>query len=232
MTQKKNETLKDRWKKVCLGLGCKDSVIIKSSWDTLNESYSDPRRKYHNWSHIEYCLQFLLPDDNLVPFALFFHDVDLKSEFTSADIAYGQLLEIVGSSHRFLLSELYSVRNMITATETPWDASTRHARVQTINANIVRDIDCAILAENPSSYDKYCSAVEQEAEEFGISKLQFLIQRLDILYHFTQLPNIYTPGSIGGLFDTSMELAARNNIRREMARIRQRLETGYETGEI
>ena len=110
----------------------------------LDQKYSEPRRHYHNWDHIEHCLKmydevsYLLNDPLAVKTALIYHDViyDIGSadnEDKSAELAFETF-----SEHPEFASR---VRDLIADTHYG-----REARLSDDDAKLMKDIDFSSFA--------------------------------------------------------------------------------------
>jgi predicted metal-dependent HD superfamily phosphohydrolase len=184
------------------------------SWRLLESLYTEPYRAYHNLDHVEACLRLqyrvqrasvALPY-HIVTLALFFHDVvyvpgDKRNEALSAG-----LLRAVGPTLRLSETEVERAALAVLATQ-------HHETVADDEvAQVVVDIDLAILGADPAEYDAYVQKIRQEYaavsdEAWRVGRGEFLAGML---------------ARTGTVFKTawgieSFEQPARANMRRELA---------------
>ncbi|MFL5403307.1 MAG: N-methyl-D-aspartate receptor NMDAR2C subunit, partial [Gemmatimonadales bacterium] len=148
-----------RWTELWARLGAEGSGV--PSFIELNRAYAEPARAYHNAAHIRDCLAQLdltrsladRPDE--VEAAIWFHDAvhlpgALDNEDRSARLAWDTLTGAAVSpetSHR--ITELV--------------LATRHVALpDTLDAQLLCDIDLSILARTPDEFNQFERWIREE----------------------------------------------------------------------
>lgn len=199
----------DRWTALWQRLGA--SGDGRSICDDLLARYSEPQRKYHNLAHLQHCLaeldevRQLASAPDVIELALWFHDAiyDTRrkdSEEQSAAMAR-EAIEIAK-----LPGELAQrVADLILAT--------RHDAIPTdADAQLLVDIDLAILGQPEPGFDAYEADVRQEYD--WVPTPVFNAARGQVLRSFLDRPTIYTTPH----FRAKYEAQARSNLMRSLAR--------------
>lgn len=180
----------------------------------LLAAYSQPHRHYHTVQHLGECL--LLLDERVVPrhgagicrlveLGLWFHDAIYEipgpdNEQLSADWA-GRVLADAG----MLIADVDRVREAILAT--------RHdAPAPSIVAELVVDIDLAVLGAERPRFDEYEEQVRRENAVYAAGA--YRQGRAVILRQFLDRPQIYQTPTFA-----NMEAPARANLRRSLRRL-------------
>jgi|SRR6266850_2717862 len=179
-------------------------------FDQLIARYSEPHRAYHTVRHVEECLVQLEEARALaehapeVELALWFHDAiyDPKrqdSEERSADWAHEAALAAGVAA-----VSAQRVRALVMAT--------RHKAVpQGADAQVLVDIDLAILGAAPERFDEY---ERQIREEYAwVPDFLFHRERRRILEDFSARPSIFSTL----FFRARLERQARANLARSIA---------------
>jgi len=192
------------WQTLCGQRG--DAALLQS----LVTRYSEPHRHYHTLDHLDACLRHLpalrglatYPDE--VALALWFHDAiyDIgaaDNERRSADWAVKSLLAAkVEAAVTQRVSELILV--------------TRHEVMpQTVDEQIMLDVDLAILGTRAGVFDGYEGQVR--AEYRTVPEPLFRANRRRILQGFLARGRIYHTDPFYGRFETQ----ARLNLARSIA---------------
>ncbi|HEY8696806.1 MAG TPA: hypothetical protein VIM02_04255 [Rhizomicrobium sp.] len=181
------------------------------AFEELVARYSEPHRAYHTVQHLEECLawfdsaRWAIASPGLVALAILYHDAIYDThardnEERSADLVCGLLEEYttVGDETQAPLRELI--------------LATRHnALPQPGDAEIVVDIDLAILGAARQRFDEYEQQVRREYD--WVAEPDFRRGRADILRQFLARPKIYSTA----LFRERLESAARENLQRSLA---------------
>jgi len=176
----------------------------------LTARYLEPHRAYHTMQHIEEC-EFdvsgnLAQSRGLVGLALFYHDAiyDTRAhdnEEKSADLA-SRVLDSVGAVD----TVKEDLRQLILVT--------RHAAApETVDQQLVVDIDLSILGAPEARFDEYERQVRQEYS--WVEESFFRAVRAGILKEFLSHPFIYntTP------YRDRLEVAARGNLSRSIQKL-------------
>ena len=197
----------ERWLQLLLRLGIDDlnSVIYQQ----LMACYNQPQRAYHNQTHIAHCLaEFDRIKDtaeytNWIEIAIWFHDAiydphESDNELRSADMAANFLRrKNVGES------QLELVRELILAT--------RHDQSPSIHAaEIIIDVDLAILGQGEEIYRQYANNIRREYS--WVEDSQYITGRSKVLEQFLAKPRIYSTLFMFEKYET----AARKNMEREL----------------
>lgn len=182
----------------------------EDAWSLLEKEYTNKKRHYHNFQHLEAFYQHLVPllpefkSKEAVLFALAFHDYIYKipgshNEELSAEAALAFLKKVpLATSH------LDWIHTAIIATKTH-----DHSTDETIN--LFTDADMAILGAEASIYIRYKHAVRKECSLYP----DFLYKpgRKKVLQAFLEKPRIFHTS----YFYQKFEAQARSNIAAEIA---------------
>ena len=194
---------KSRWKEIWFRLG----VAVPQSllYDDLVSKYCQVFRKYHTLQHLDECLERLdevrdlaeRPDE--VEMALWFHDAvyDVRrhdNEQRSADWACESLSAAGVSS-----DVVDRVRSLILATD-------HRSPPQGRDAEIIVDIDLAILGAESGRFDEYERQIREEYD--WVAEDVFRRERGRILTGFLARPRIFRTDHFFGRY----EARARDNI--------------------
>lgn len=190
------------WPKVFKQLGASSIPPI----EPLVKAYSDPARTYHNWEHIEACLEGLQQCGELTAVnaaALFYHDCiyDTKrsdNEERSADYMTHELQAAAVAE-----PAINTIRRLILAT--------RHREIPKLrDEQLVVDVDLSILGAGPGDYRRYVEAIRQE---YGwVDDASFAVGRGDFLKKLLARDHIFSIGH----FRLAFEDQAQANIRSEL----------------
>ncbi len=176
-----------------------------ATFDALIAAYSQKHRHYHTTRHIEHCLREFESSKDLasapaeVELALWFHDAIYETrasnnEERSADWACDLL-----NRHGVDAERVELVRALILAT--------RHdAPATTPDAQLLVDIDLAILGADEVTYAEFEKNVRQEY--FWVPSILFRRKRAEILESFLARPRIYNMPP----FHARLEQPARRNL--------------------
>jgi predicted metal-dependent HD superfamily phosphohydrolase len=178
-------------------------------FSALLQAYSEPHRSYHNVTHLCHCLEELdtarslaeYPDE--VEVALWFHDAVYEplakdNEARSAALAEQELLAA-------------SVSQGIIARVVSLTMATKHdGSPTTLDAQLIVDIDLAILGQPPERFDAYEAGIRREYSM--VPEDQFRQGRTVILEAFLRRPAIYHTDH----FREQYEATARENLQRSL----------------
>ena len=167
------------------------------------------KKKYHNFSHIAYMLNFLkifkvLHSDLLIPskvieMAIFWHDF-LHSEVDSAAFAY-DVAKKVG------LDDSDWVKNLVLATN---HRSPIISGPKETYTGLIHDLDLAILGD-VQNYGAYAWKIRLECKDNLVSYAEYVKGRVELLNSFLKRDRIY----FTEYFYERFEENARENIRKE-----------------
>jgi predicted metal-dependent HD superfamily phosphohydrolase len=194
----------------------------KDLFDALLARYAEPARRYHTLQHLQECLRLLADVSNdavhpaEVAVALWFHDAiyDMgkhDNEARSAAWAYAAAREM-----GVIEAAACRIEAMILAT--------RHdAPAPFADAQLLVDIDLAILGATPARFEEY---EDQVREEYGhVSDVLFVGGRRAVLEGFMERPRLYANER---LF-TRFEVPARRNLQASLASLAKRSGSGWVT---
>lgn len=183
--------------------------------ESLISRYKEPHRAYHTLRHIEECFEALAPASHLaervaeVHLALWFHDAVYDphagdNERASADLARQNIKAACGGDV------------MSTRIETLILATRHDAPADRPDAQLIADVDLAILAAPASRFEEYQEQIRQEYS--FMPEEEFQRSRTGILEDFLSRQAIYQTEWFNGRLDQ----AARANIASELARMPRR----------
>ena len=186
------------------GLGAEPPQSLMPS---LLSAYAQPQRAYHTQQHLAECLahfeavQALAQRPAEVEIALWFHDAvyEVKAqdnELRSADWA-AQVLTRAGIAAQ-VAQRVHALIMATCHTATPEDA----------DAQLLVDIDLAILGAAPERFAQYDSQVRQEYA--WVPSLIYGFKRKQVLRSFLDRPNLYSTI----YFQQKLEQQARENLRK------------------
>src|SRR3990167_2253382 len=169
-----------QWHRLWLRVGAKGDPL--NVWLNLIRRYAEPHRAYHTLGHIDHCLdelgisRHLAPHSDAIEFALWYHDAVYDAtakdnEEKSAELA-------VKAINAISLPENFAnrVRNLILATK-------KHtAPANNPDAQLLIDIDLAILGQNEKKFDEYERQIREEYKEVPYEI--FKTKRIEILESF------------------------------------------------
>jgi len=190
----------------------------KEVYNMLMSHFNQSHRSYHNANHIEHCVKeidtalHLTNYPNEVRFALWFHDAIYNTrkkdnEDLSAKMAYDCLIRI-GLNDEFASRS----EKLVLATK-------HSALPEGIDAQLVVDVDLAILGAPITLFDKYEISIRAEYSWVPIE--QFRKGRLDVLKSFLDRSNIYSTS----FFQDKYESNARTNLKSSINKIQTEIES-------
>jgi predicted metal-dependent HD superfamily phosphohydrolase len=181
-------------------------------WGEILTRYSEPHRHYHTVQHLYECLRefetskHLATDPLALELALWFHDAiyDPKrydNEEASAAIARQKLKGVISEDAVAVVETLIS--------------ATKHNFIpREPDAQLIVDIDLAILGQPVLRFDEYEIQVRREYE--FVPEKVFYEKRAEILEQFLARPQIYNTS----FFRDCYAAAARENLARSIKRLR------------
>lgn len=168
----------------------------------LVRRYSEPHRAYHTLAHIEHCLDEFEPvratarDPDAVELALWFHDAVYRPRATDNEARSADLVRPI--SERAV----------------PLILATRHAAPpEDPDAELIVDVDLAILGQPADRFDRY--EAEIQIEYSWVPGFLFRRKRAALLRSFLERTSIFrTPH-----FRARYEVTARSNLERSLAKL-------------
>jgi predicted metal-dependent HD superfamily phosphohydrolase len=221
---------KQRWASLCFSLGATRGV--EETFGRLDDLYRGPGRAYHNWDHIQACLEELdpcellagifapppaqLPQDGgrgpkVLELALWFHDAiydprRADNEERSADLAVS-----LGGNMGIDRDSLDACGRLVLATKHFGGEEKAAGRPALEAENLIRDIDLAILGQSRPVFEAYEAAIR---EEFSfVAEGEYRTKRSSVLRSFLERPAIFLTARHALLY----EGRARDNLSRLIA---------------
>lgn len=181
----------------------------------LLKRYAERHRAYHTRVHLADCLSLLQETATLcdrpheVALALWFHDAIYRTQNHDNEEKSAELLVKTAASAGTPADAVDRMRDLVLAT--------RHdAAPVGRDAELLVDIDLAILGASSARYDRF---EEQIREEYKwVPQPLYRLERGKILARFLARPKIYALQ----LFETRFENQARANLRRATEKMRGR----------
>lgn len=197
----------ERWNRLCRRLGLSADG---ATYDELIKAHAEKHRAYHRLDHIAACLRHLddvrdqaeRPDE--IEMALWFHDAVYKplsatNEEDSADWAEAWLVRRGADA-----SMIARITDHILDTKS-------HDAPDTIDGQIMLDIDLSILGTPAHIYDEYEQNIRFEYRR--VPKFIYRKKRSEVLRIFLSRNRIYATG----YFHDKFERQARNNLSRAIS---------------
>ncbi len=207
------EHLVRRWDALCRATGF-DAGDVAESCRWLLDAHAATGRAYHNLDHLQHCLaefefgRSICQDPVAVELAIWFHDsiydparVDNEEQsaaWSASVLCYlGAPQELVDRVGDLVLS-------------------TRHADAPaTPDAQVLTDVDLAILGQPPSVFDAYEASIRREYRH--VPDEGFRTARAGMLERFLARPQIYSTFTFRARYETP----ARENLARSIERLRR-----------
>lgn len=177
-------------------------------FERLLRCYEEDTRHYHNLDHIAHCLEGLKRFVDLaqhpaqVALALWFHDAVYNAKANDNEVKSAQMAKKELTSVGLKASCIDRICAHIIAT--------RDHESKDPDAQLVIDLDLAILAASPARYDQF--EAEIRLEYAHVPGFLFKIGRKKVLKHFIKREHIYNLPFARELW----EEAARENLRRTL----------------
>ena len=201
------ELLDNSWQRSCAPLFIDGGEELK---DYIIWEYSNPKRYYHNISHLIGCLQTFKQFINLPAFpeivevSIWFHDVIWNNEEDS----YKVFLDNIDTHKEIDNLKILQIKDCIMAT-----THVMPTRLLSYEDMFMCDIDLITLGADATIFHNYCSKIRKEYSEY--SDEIYFSERLKILHNFIDRGYIYRIPQIKSLYE---EIAI-NNIKKEITRI-------------
>lgn len=191
------------------GIGVKPELDI---FDELAEAYGAPSRHYHSQRHVAECLSILNEYRDLaehpseVEIAIWFHDAIYDTRRFDNEEMSAQWAERYLTSENANPKVIERIANLILATKTH-DASCA-------DANLLVDIDLAILGGDPAVFEAYDQAIRREFD--WVPEAPYRTARIQILQAFLDRESIYKTSG----FQRRYETKAQENMARKITELR------------
>lgn len=202
----------DEWNRLWMRLGA--SQPPKDIHVELLKRYSERHRVYHTRSHLADCLLLLQGNEGLcerpyeVALALWFHDAIYRTHRRDNEERSAEWLVKVTSATGIPPDAISRMRALVMAT--------RHAAVPLDrDAQVLVDIDLAILGSSPERFEQFEQQIRMEYKWVPLPI--YRRERSKILADFLARPQIYSIE----WFALRFENQARANLRRSIERLRK-----------
>lgn len=199
------------WSRCCGERDAADSVFRE-----LETRYGEPHRRYHTGEHIEHCLrqfdlaQDVIEDPDAVELALWFHDLQYDPDASDNEQASAEIFResAFGFMDESLIDQIY---RLIMAT-------IHNSPPQLPDEQYVVDID---LSSFGLPWDEFYSDTRNVRGEFpALSDKEFAQKNGGFLQSLLDRPSIYSTQ----FFRDRLESTARENMRKQIARLQRALE--------
>lgn len=203
----------DGWNEHWSGLGAPPPAEAVHA--DLLKRYAERHRAYHTRTHLSDCLSLLQetvplcerPDE--VALALWFHDAVYRTHRRDNEEKSAELLVKTASAAGVAADAVDRMRGLVLAT--------RHAVIPDgRDAQVLVDIDLAILGASSERYDRFEEQIRTEYK--WVPQPLYRIERSKILADFLSRTKIYSME----VFETRFENQARANLRRAIDKLRGR----------
>jgi predicted metal-dependent HD superfamily phosphohydrolase len=192
----------ERWERLMADLHIPEE---RETYASLEAAYAEPHRYYHTAQHIDHCLAEFDLARNLavepaeVEVALWFHDAIYKPHRSDNEQASADWAERFLATHSVDPARIGRIRAHILAT--------RHASpAASADAQLVLDVDLAILGTDRETYWKFEESIRKEYR--WVPGPLFRSKRTEILRSFLERPFIYSTL----LLRDRLEATARSNL--------------------
>lgn len=196
--------LEANWIETCKNIGFNEPDI--DLFRALCKRYSEPQRRYHTLQHLSECLALADQDKALgqhpaeVAYALWFHDAvyELDRHDNEQECANWARASLTAAGVQADVADRVSASIMATC---------HSDRPSSPDAQLVVDIDLAILAAAPDRFEEYERQIRVEYQH--VPEQIFLTKRRAVLSSFLERPHIYLTPTYAQRFES----AARHNLK-------------------
>jgi len=196
-----------RWRDLCTRVNAKGDV--DAVHDDLVARHAESHRAYHTLAHVAFCLdefervRSLAAKPNEAEMALWFHDAVYEPTASDNEARSATLARQACMAMKLPHAFSKRVYHLVIATQ--------HAGVPSDpDAQLVADIDLAVLGQPPADYDAYERRVRREYSD--VSDVDFWTGRAAILRKLLSRPRVYATDP----FHARYEEAARANLARSI----------------
>lgn len=186
------------------------AVPPSSVYELMIQHYTEPQRYYHTLQHLKECLELLSSVQLLkqvaaeIEIALWFHDVIYEPRRRDNEVQSAKLATNVMESLGLETDVSSNIQQLILAT--------RHdVTPQGLAAQILVDVDLAILGASAVRFDEYERQIRKEYE--WVPEKDFHRERQRILSKFLERPWIFNTTH----FQDRLEDRAQENLRRSVS---------------
>jgi predicted metal-dependent HD superfamily phosphohydrolase len=198
-----------RWKSTWQELGASDPD--EDLFHRLVACYSEPHRKYHTMQHLNECLahfdkvRSIAERPGEVELAMWFHDAIYRTSSKDNEERSAEWARDSALSGGLSYDQAERVFSLVMIT--------KHNAVPVgRDAEVLVDVDLAILGSDPVRFDEYERQIREEYS--WVPGPLYRRERRRILREFASRPTIYCTA----YFRASHEFQARENIARSLAR--------------
>jgi predicted metal-dependent HD superfamily phosphohydrolase len=194
------ERFEERWQQLWRGIG---TAAPAGLLDALLAAWREPQRHYHTLQHLEECLRYF--DDVRgqsahaceIELALWFHDAvyDVHAHDNEARSANWALRALAGAGLALAFCERVAGLVMVTA---------HHAPSPSPDAQLLTDIDLAILGAPPARFAEYERQIR--AEYAHVPAALFAHKRRAVLHGFLGRERIYQTAYFGARLESQARI--------------------------
>lgn len=183
-----------------------------AAWSTLEKSYSQRKRYYHNPHHLQALYDQLLPFQLLIQdwdtmlFSLFYHDIVYKIMRKDNEERGAATAMIILESIGYPPEKRLVCFEQINATKT-------HVISANPDTNLFTDADLSILGQSREAYETYCTQIRKEYAVYP--DLLYRPGRKKVVQHFLSMGRIYKTAA----FYSLLEKQARENLQWELGQL-------------
>jgi len=188
------------------GSNTNQNILCLHMFKTIIESYAEPHRFYHTWTHIVHGLNEMIEEINadninLLRLAYMYHDIVYIPCYEYNEEASAAKLWVDGHHLGIDTKTLYVLRDLILVTDHKSPAKFRDHR-------LIADVDLTIFGQDYDTIKEYNNDIRKEY--FWLPDMTYLLARIKILSRFVKKDNIFYTQ----YFRTKYEEIARNNLHR------------------
>jgi len=157
-----------RWADLCTRATTADAATIDALYFALTAAYAVPPRAYHNLTHVADCLDVLeatagtAADPTAVELAIWLHDAIYDPRRSDNEARSAALARVLLHSLDLPPDQLNRICTLVLATRHAGDAPTHTDEAHTLDEQLIRDIDLAILGAPPETYWAYAESIRRE----------------------------------------------------------------------
>ena len=201
-----------RWQQLCYQFGIDDQAAIKQEFQRIAIAYGEPHRAYHTAQHINECLSWLdwateatLLAHRKAPLemALWYHDMVYQPQLNNNEQLSAEQALTFLNTHPIKTAHIEQVEMLILATDHLTSSKSDH---RAESADLMVDIDLAILGAAPQRFLQYNTQIHQEY--IWLPNSVYHTHRERVLAKFLACPTIYQTN----LFQKRLETQAQENL--------------------
>jgi predicted metal-dependent HD superfamily phosphohydrolase len=201
----------NRWLELWQRLGGQGKAV--SVYGDLARHYDEPHRSYHNFDHIQHCLQefdsarYLARNPDAVELAIWFHDAIYDTHARDNEERSAELAVSVLKSAGMSQSLVRPVSSLVIATK-------HNALPDDSDESLLVDVDLSILGQPWEKFEEYEHQIREEYD--WVDAISFVEGRSKILKMFLNRPRIYATAFFRGKYEDQ----ARENIARSIDQLK------------